>query len=223
MLSPQHYIYADPFIRKEALKSLFAMTSFGLGLGQLAKMGGASVETNPNNSDFGKIKIGNTRIDPWAGFQQYVVTANRLLRPSWAKVPGMDKVNTGLLPVDMTAGFLGHGGQQTSSSTSGKTFDLWNPKTPFQPTHKSIAERFAVGKANPIFGFAYAMYNGRKEMSGEKMNFTTPNLMENSIAQRFMPIIMQDVYQLSKTNPSLLPIVLPAAFLGMGSQTYGSQ
>jgi hypothetical protein len=49
-------------------------------MGQLARMSGATVESDPTSSDFGKIKIGNTRLDPFAGFQQYAVLANRLLQ-----------------------------------------------------------------------------------------------------------------------------------------------
>jgi hypothetical protein len=45
------------------------------------------------------------------------------------------------------------------------------------------------------------------------------NPMENAIAQRFIPILMQDIYRLAKENPELLPLSIPAAF-GMGIQTY---
>lgn len=56
---------------------------FLIGVGtvySLAKMGGADVETDARSSDFGKIKIGNTRIDPLAGLAQSTVLLTRLAR-----------------------------------------------------------------------------------------------------------------------------------------------
>ncbi len=37
------------------------------------------VETDPRSSDFGKIKIGNTRIDPWGGKIQQIILLSKLL------------------------------------------------------------------------------------------------------------------------------------------------
>jgi hypothetical protein len=36
----------------------------------------------------------------------------------------------------------------------------------------------------------------------------------------FVPMIIGDVVELAQKNPSLLPMVLPATGVGMGSQTY---
>ena len=81
MLNPHYYIMADPIVRKEALKSLFAVAAVGNTVGQLVKMSGAgTIESNSTSSDFGKIRVGNIRIDPFGGFQQYVVAANRLVQ-----------------------------------------------------------------------------------------------------------------------------------------------
>jgi hypothetical protein len=222
ILNPAYYIMATPMVRKEALKSLFAITAVGNSVLQLAKMAGAEVETDPNNSDFGKAKIGNTRLDPWAGFQQYVVAANRLIRPTFARVPGLEEgTDTGAVPLDLATGFMGKGGQTVSSSTSGRKYDLWNERPgPFDPSPATIATRFLRGKTHPVINFGWALLTGKKEMSGQKMNFKTMNPMENAIAQRFIPILMQDVYQLAKESPELLPLAIPAA-LGMGVQTYG--
>jgi len=79
LLNPRYYIVAHPFVRKEALKSLFSFVGIGLTTVQLAKLAGATVSGDLRSADFGKIKVGNTRIDPWGGFQQYLVPAARLI------------------------------------------------------------------------------------------------------------------------------------------------
>ena len=78
VLNPAYYIKANPFVRREALKTLLAFAGAGTTVVGLAKLAGAEVETRPTSSDFGKIKIGGTRIDPWGGFQQYVRMAAQL-------------------------------------------------------------------------------------------------------------------------------------------------
>ena len=47
-------------------------TEIGRKILALAKASGAKVETDPRSSDFGKIRVGNTRWDIWGGFQQWV-------------------------------------------------------------------------------------------------------------------------------------------------------
>lgn len=79
MLNPFYYIKADPFVRKEALRSVFAVAGAGLTMLGLAKLAGADVESRMASSDFGKIKIKNTRIDLWGGFQQYVRSAAQVI------------------------------------------------------------------------------------------------------------------------------------------------
>jgi hypothetical protein len=77
-LDPRTYINSDPFIRKETLKSVLAFTSMIMTTLGISKLAGAKVESNSNNADWGKIKIGNTRIDMMAGFQQYFRAASQL-------------------------------------------------------------------------------------------------------------------------------------------------
>lgn len=80
MLNPMYYVMANPMVRKEALKSLFAIAAAGNIVTQLGKMAGGTVEADPTSSDFGKLRIGNARLDPYGGFQQYIVAANRLVQ-----------------------------------------------------------------------------------------------------------------------------------------------
>jgi hypothetical protein len=71
-------------IRVMAIKDMAKMVGFGLSVLALIKLvngcpddckdckGCANVETDPRSSDFGKIKIDNTRYDIWGGFQPYI-------------------------------------------------------------------------------------------------------------------------------------------------------
>ncbi|KKN74354.1 hypothetical protein LCGC14_0391550 [marine sediment metagenome] len=70
----------SPLVRREAAYSLGAFVAERMAvLGLGAAFGLWTVELNPRSSDLGKIKLpGGVRIDPWGGFQQMVVFANRL-------------------------------------------------------------------------------------------------------------------------------------------------
>jgi hypothetical protein len=78
MFNPQYYMKLDPISRKEAIKSTMSLITFGSGIASLAHLAGAGVETDSTSSDFGKIKLGDYRIDPYAGMQQYVVFMSKI-------------------------------------------------------------------------------------------------------------------------------------------------
>ena len=79
LFNPKLYTKKNAFIRKEYLKDLAGFLTMGSTVLGLAKFGGADVGLDPRSSDFGKIKVGNTRYDIWGGFQQYVVLVSRIL------------------------------------------------------------------------------------------------------------------------------------------------
>lgn len=72
MLDPRYYHNLDPLARKEAVRQLVALSAFGVGILSMAKMAGADVEVDPRSADFGKIKVGDTRLDVLGGFTQYI-------------------------------------------------------------------------------------------------------------------------------------------------------
>lgn len=78
MMNPVNYTMASPFIRKQYLKSMASTVSAWMTVAGLAKLAGADVSLDPTNADFGKIKIGDARLDPAGGFQQYLVLFTRL-------------------------------------------------------------------------------------------------------------------------------------------------
>jgi len=79
LLNPIYYVKLDPFVRKEALKSLLTFAGTAISVMTLAKMGGANVGTESRSADFAKIKTENTRYDIWGGFQQYLRLATQLI------------------------------------------------------------------------------------------------------------------------------------------------
>jgi hypothetical protein len=66
-------------MRIEGLKSLLAIASLGTMIDTAASYAGAKVSTNILSTDFGKSRFGTRLMDPWGGFQQFVVGAARFL------------------------------------------------------------------------------------------------------------------------------------------------
>lgn len=81
-LNPVWYAKQTPAVRKEAIKSFAQFVGIGTTiLGAVSMLGGdkISVETDPRSSDFGKIRIGDIRMDIWGGFQQFVTLFSQLI------------------------------------------------------------------------------------------------------------------------------------------------
>ncbi len=58
--------------RKEAAKTLVAFLGIGTTVLTAMELAGVgTVEKDPRSSDFGKLKVGNTRLDVWTGYAQY--------------------------------------------------------------------------------------------------------------------------------------------------------
>lgn len=77
-------IAGEPLYRGSARTRYLVAKEYGkflVGLGVIYSLGmlaGGDVEDDPRSSNFGKIKFGNTRIDPMAGLSQTTVLASRL-------------------------------------------------------------------------------------------------------------------------------------------------
>lgn len=187
-LDPRSYGNANPVVRKQVLKSLLSTVGFGLTVGELARLGGAQVSDDPNSSDFRKIRLGNTRIDPFSGFQQYAVGASRLVS-----------------------------GKLTSSKT-GKEFDLTSGKFGM-PTRASVASQFMQNKLAPVPSLVWSWMEG-KDWDGQPFD------VKKAMLDRTVPIVMQDLYELSQEDPKILNGVNPMVLgilpiMGEGVQTYG--
>ena len=75
-VDPRTYMQMTPLVRKEAMRDMVGSLGPAIGavtmLGMAGKAGilpGVSVETDPRSSDFGKVRLGQQRLDPFGGFQ----------------------------------------------------------------------------------------------------------------------------------------------------------
>jgi hypothetical protein len=183
LLNPLFYIKQEPFVRKEALKSLFSFVGAGLTVLTLSKMMGADVGDEPRSSDFGKVKIGNTRFDVWGGFQPLVRVAAQIISGKYI------------------------------SSTTGKEMTLGEGYKPM--TRADIVQRFAEGKLAPVPSFVVSLLK-QQDSTGEPVN------IPKEIGQRFVPMVLQDTYDLAQESPELIPASVLSIF-GVGVQTYADR
>jgi hypothetical protein len=71
-MNPVFYAKLPKGLRKEALKTAFHSAGAAVTLLSAARLAGADVEASPFSADFGKMKIGNTRVDMTAGYAPYL-------------------------------------------------------------------------------------------------------------------------------------------------------
>src|SRR3990167_5522652 len=85
------------FVRKQATKNLIQVVAGTAGVLMLAKaILPDSVEEDPTSSDFGQIKIGNTRFDVTGGHRTLVTLAMRLIKQKTKSTTGaVSELNTG--------------------------------------------------------------------------------------------------------------------------------
>jgi len=131
LLNPLFYASLEPTVRKEALKSLAGTTALMSTVLGLSSMAGAEVETDSRSTDFGKIKIGNTRFDIMGGFQQFIVLYSRLLSG------------------------------KTKTTSTKQVRELGDPKTFKPQTRLSILEKFIQNKTAPLISLGLTLLRGK--------------------------------------------------------------
>jgi hypothetical protein len=192
ILNPATYVNpaTSPTLRKYAIKSLLSYLGVNTTMLGLAKLAGAEVGTDPTSADFAKIKLGNTRYDPWAGLPQYV----RLMAQ--------------LNPLGILTGEPGH----VTSSTTGVKMTLGEGYKPL--TRGDILKRFFQSKESPLFTYLQGLWTGQNNMGKPfdpadeaVQRFVSLSLQDlNDLAQEYGPA------------KGLLMSV--PGFFGVGSQTY---
>lgn len=132
LLNPMYYARLEPSIRAEAVKTMASTVAATVAVLGMAKMAGADVETDMRSTDFGQIKIGNTRIDILGGFRPYFVAMARFAT-----------------------------GETKSGNGQITNVGEWkNGKPPATPDRTQPLTRLMEGKLNPTTAYAYHYLRG---------------------------------------------------------------
>lgn len=196
LTAPLSYAKADPFVRKEAIKSLAALVSSQATLIGFASALGMKHSFNPLNSDFAKFRIGNSRLDLNGGLQQLVVLASRLAPESI-------------------------GGNRVQSSTTGRTMKLDTGKFGAPTTQETIG-RFGESKEAPLLSLAMDLKTGRN-FHGDKISPTESIIRHITpmVAQDLYDVADANPKYAWLKSPETLMII--PSILGGSMQTYGKK
>lgn len=166
----------NPLLAKEAARDISALVIGGMGVMQLAKMNGATVVDDPTSTDWGKIQVGNTRIDIWGGFQQPARFVSQMIAGHKTSISGKQTVMVDNNPIgDLAMGATG-GGVKTKSGF------LMHPDS-----RAYEAGRFIRGKLAPVPGTVVDMLSGKNYIGQDA---TPQSKLGNSVT----PLAFQDIY-----------------------------
>jgi hypothetical protein len=194
ILNPKYYIDSPAFVRKEALKTLFAMAGFTVIASEIGALLNGQTKLTPTqknltNPDYGKIKWGNVRLDPGGGMNQYIVAASQF-------ITGKATSSTSGNSYDL--------GQFGQPGRVGKLVGLGNPR----------ANSFLENKFSPMASLINTIISGKIDPATRK-----PYNIPTELRKRVTPLLAQDLMDLYKEDPNLMGLGIPAS-MGMALQTY---
>jgi len=182
-------------VRQIAAKDLMVFVGTGLSLLSMAKLAGADVELDPRSSNFGKIRVGQTRLDIWAGYQPLARYAAQAIR-------GESKTQLGEI-VDQ---------------------DRWNVAWRFIQSKASPQAGFGIDliRGEDFLGREVLPKDiGFNIPDADNPSIFTGKL-PGSIANRLVPLFLQDLYDAARDGAvSSVLLTIPAAF-GASAQTFTS-
>jgi len=174
---------------------------YGLGLSTIISLGvlaGADWEWDTRSSDFGKLRIGNTRLDLLSGMAQ---TATIITRT-----------------------FVG----QTKSSSTGAVTNLRGPDRKYgRDGPYQTAARFLRTKFSPAASFAVDVFWEQKNVVGDEIMRDEEGNLDAWVASKYLmsqfaPLALSDLLDVAEEQGVAKGVALNAvALLGIGMQTYG--
>lgn len=154
------------------------------------------VVLDPTSVDFGKIKVGDTRVDLWAGRAQTIILQARLIYLTNPKY------------FEEKAKELG--------------FNDWQPMDGKKRTMADVTGKYVSGRLNPLFGFGLDYLSTEVKDDGKRYNsFGDEWMWSEEITERLKPIISGTYDELSEVDPDMnTKFVMAMAALGIGVQNY---
>lgn len=195
----------QPFYQGSARTRMLVADQYGRFLTGMAAfyglsyLAGGEIERDPRSSDFGKVKFGNTRIDPLAGLAQVSTLTTRLtsalVNSVWNGVSGRNLTDGDIKKLDGSMQFLGEAkfGQRDFAGGIGTFL-----RTKLAPVPGTIVD---IG--------------GRKNVVGEPVTI-------GSAALNFVtPLAYKDIYSIMQEHgvPAATAIQM-LSLLGVGVQQY---
>jgi len=191
-------LYGGNLHTRTMIATEYARFLAGIGvvyaLGQLA---GATVELDPRSSDFGKMRFGETRLDPLGGLSQATVLVSRLATGESKKLNG----------------------EQIRLRENLRPLNLFRKKDPtikdWRDTDSSkIIWNFTRSKLSPIFGSGLNILTG-KDVVGK------PVTVKSEAMNLLTPLSLQDIFKTMQAQgvPAGTALQLLSMF-GMGLQTF---
>lgn len=187
------------FTRKQAAINLAKVVVSTAGIMALANtLMPGSAELDPRSSDFGKIKVGNTRFDISGGMASMVTLAARTL-PSFV-------------------------GQKTytKSSTTGKLTEINSGKFGSQTT-MGVFGNYFQNKLSPVFSVMKDLAN-QKDFNGNKISLlpTKDNQYQGEVMNLLAPLpITNSMEVLNSPNGADPLLTIIADAMGIATNTYG--
>jgi hypothetical protein len=187
-LNPVYYLRMEPFARRQALKAALRLAGTMNAVLFFAKMGGANVVTDPRNADFGKIRVGNTRLDLAGGFTQPIRLIDQLytgqvISSTSGKLENLSSTGFGRSRFDVAMQFLENKASPVPSAVidalkGGQFGQKFNPKSELAQRmipllwqdiyqiERSTGPKGAVGYGLPdLFGVGVQNYGPPKKKS----------------------------------------------------------
>ncbi len=194
------------FVRKQAAKNLIKIVAGTGAILAIAKMiAPKSVELDPRSSDFGKIKVDNTRFDVTGGMSSLWVLMARIASA------------TTKMAYDQSGGKIGANMDSYKSTTTGETRDLTNPKFGQSSLEDTVVDFFA-NKMSPAMNMIKDFYKG-ETFEGKKPTVT------GEVVNLFRPLpvaTLQDLLRDPKAqkDPRFVAFATVMDMLGIGTSTY---